>query len=116
MTAINYIEINKKSWNNRVESHLKSDFYDLNGFLKGKNSLNDIELTLLGDIQDKSILHLQCHFGQDTISLGMLGANPTGVDLSDQAISRAKELSKKTGINADFISCDIYELPQGSVK
>lgn len=60
--------------------HLKSDFYDVEGFLKGESSLNDIELGLLGDIKGKSILHLQCHFGQDTISLGRLGANVTGVD------------------------------------
>ena len=59
--------------------HLKSDFYDVEGFLKGESSLNDIELGLLGDIKGKSILHLQCHFGQDTISLGRLGANVTGV-------------------------------------
>ena len=65
----NYIEINKQSWNNRLESHLKSDFYNLEGFLNGKTSLNKIELDLLGDVRDKDILHLQCHFGQDTISL-----------------------------------------------
>ena len=72
-----YLEINRKSWNNRVDVHLKSDFYDVEGFLKGESSLNDIELGLLGDIKGKSILHLQCHFGQDTISLGRLGANVT---------------------------------------
>ena len=58
----NYIEINKQSWNCRLESHLKSDFYDLDGFLQGNSSLNDIELKLLGDIRGKNILHLQCHF------------------------------------------------------
>ena len=89
----NYIEINKQSWNNRLESHLKSDFYNLEGFLNGKTSLNEIELDLLGDVQDKDILHLQCHFGQDTISLGRLGANVTGIDLSDKAIESAIELS-----------------------
>ena len=56
----------------QVDVHLKSDFYDVEGFLKGESSLNDIELGLLGDIKGKSILHLQCHFGQDTISLGRL--------------------------------------------
>ncbi len=81
----NYIEINKQSWNNRLESHLKSDFYNLDGFMNGKTSLKEIELDLLGDVKDKDILHLQCHFGQDTISLGRLGANVTGVDLSDKA-------------------------------
>lgn len=108
----NYIEINKQSWNSRLESHLRSDFYDLDGFLRGDSSLNDIELKLLGDIKGKNILHLQCHFGQDTISLARLGANVTGVDLSDKSIEKAKELSKKTQTSVTFICCNIYELPQ----
>lgn len=53
----NYIEINRQSWNNRTEAHLKSEFYDLENFLKGKSSLNDIELNLLGNIKGKTILH-----------------------------------------------------------
>jgi SAM-dependent methyltransferase len=107
----NYLEINRKAWNNRVEAHLKSEFYDLENFLKGKSSLNDIELNLLGDINGKTILHLQCHFGQDTISLSRLGANVTGVDLSDNAIESAKQIAKETGSNTTFICCDIYDLP-----
>ena len=107
----NYIEINRQSWNKRTETHLKSEFYDLDNFLKGKSSLNDIELKLLGDIKGKSILHLQCHFGQDTISLGRLGADITGVDLSDKAIESAKQIAKDTNSNAEFICCDIYDLP-----
>lgn len=108
----NYIKINKESWNNKTDFHLKSDFYDLEGFLKGKSSLNTIELKLLGDIRGKSILHLQCHFGQDTLSLARLGASVTGVDLSDKAIEKANELAKKINIEADFICCDIYDLPK----
>lgn len=107
----NYIEINKQSWNNRIDTHLKSEFYDLNGFLNGKTSLNDIELNLLGNIKGKSILHLQCHFGQDSISLSRLGADVTGIDLSDKAIESAKLISKKTDSNITFICCDIYDLP-----
>lgn len=107
----NYIEINRQSWNNRTDTHLKSDFYDLDGFLKGNSSLNDIELNLLGDIKGKTILHLQCHFGQDTISLSRLGADVTGVDLSDKAIESARQIAKTTQSNAKFICCNIYELP-----
>ncbi|MCB0541665.1 MAG: SAM-dependent methyltransferase, partial [Bacteroidetes bacterium] len=99
-SAKNYIEVNRQSWNNITETHLKSEFYDLDGFLKGKNSLNDIELNLLGDIHGKSILHLQCHFGQDTISLGRLGANVTGVDLSDKAIESARQIAKNIHVDA----------------
>ena len=60
--------------------------------MKGKSSLNKIELDLLGNIKGKSILHLQCHFGQDTISLGSLGAELIGIDLSSKAIESANKL------------------------
>jgi 2-polyprenyl-3-methyl-5-hydroxy-6-metoxy-1,4-benzoquinol methylase len=108
----NYIEINRQSWNNRTETHLKSEFYNLAAFLNGKSSLNDIELNLLGNIKGKTILHLQCHFGQDTISLSRLGADVTGVDLSDKAIESAKQIARDTQSNTKFICCDIYELPK----
>jgi 2-polyprenyl-3-methyl-5-hydroxy-6-metoxy-1,4-benzoquinol methylase len=110
--ANNYIEINKQSWNNRIDAHLKSKFYDLDHFMKGKTSLNSIELELLGDITGKTILHLQCHFGQDTISLNRLGAEVTGVDLSDKAIESARQIAKDTNAKVTFICCDIYDLPQ----
>ena len=106
-----YRDVNRKSWNNRVDAHFKSDFYNVTEFIKGKTSLNSIELDLLGDVQNKSILHLQCHFGQDSISLARLGAKVTGVDLSDKAIQTAQELNAKTNTNVDFICCDIYDLP-----
>lgn len=111
MKHLNYLEINKNSWNNATEHHYKSDFYDVEGFIKGKSSLNKIELGLLGDILGKTLLHLQCHFGQDTISLARLGAKVTGVDLSDKAIAKANELAKITQTDATFICCDIYDLP-----
>lgn len=107
-----YKNINRKSWNSKVEIHINSDFYDNDNFIKGKSSLNDIELSLLGEIQGKSILHLQCHFGQDTISLTRLGANATGVDISDVAIDRARALAIQTSSQAKFICSDIYDLPQ----
>ena len=108
----NYIEINKKSWNGRLQSHLNSDFYDVPSFIDGKSSLNKIELDLLGDIKGKSILHLQCHFGQDTISLSRLGAETVGVDFSDKSIEQAKKLAKTTDSNTRFICSDVYELPK----
>lgn len=108
----NYLAINRNSWNNKTETHLKSEFYDLEGFLKGKSSLNDIEVHLLGNVQGKSILHLQCHFGQDTLSLRRLGAKVTGVDLSDKAIESAKQLAKDIDADARFICCDLYNLPK----
>ncbi len=106
-----YLKINKASWNRKTDTHMESDFYDVKGFLKGKTSLKNIELDLLGDLKDKSILHLQCHFGLDTLSLARMGAWVTGVDLSNQAIHRARELAQKTNLDAKFINCDLYELP-----
>lgn len=107
----NYLDINKNSWNARVEPHLESDFYFVDEFLKGRNSLNSIELDLLGDVKGKSILHLQCHFGQDSISLSRMGAKVTGVDLSDKAIDAAKDLAKQCGTDTEFICTDVYNLP-----
>lgn len=107
-----YININKQTWNNKTDVHIDSDFYDVAGFLDGKSSLNTIELKLLGDIKDKKILHLQCHFGQDSLSLARLGAKVTGIDLSDKAIDKAKELNSKLGLDVQFICCDIYDTPK----
>lgn len=107
----NYLDLNRSSWNKRTDIHYSSDFYDVKGFLAGNTSLKNIELELLGDISGKKILHLQCHFGQDTLSLARMGAHLTGVDLSDRAIERANELAKTIGSESRFICCDIYDLP-----
>jgi len=104
-----YKNINRQSWNDRVDSHLQSEFYDVEGFLKGQTSLKEIELPLLGDVNGKSILHLQCHFGQDTLSLQRMGAKCTGIDLSDKAIVLARELNEQLGLDAEFVACDVYD-------
>jgi SAM-dependent methyltransferase len=106
-----YLTVNKQSWNNRVDAHVASAFYNVAGLINGDTSLNDIELNLLGNISGKSILHLQCHFGQDTISLQRMGAEVTGVDLSDKAIEKANELAIKTHTAPTFICSDVYDLP-----
>lgn len=107
-----YIEVNKLLWNEKTQYHVASDFYDMNGFLAGKTSLKDAELGLLGDVKGKSILHLQCHFGQDSLSLARMGAKVTGADLSDKAIGKAIELNTQLGLDARFICSDVYELPE----
>ena len=108
----NYIAINRKAWNNKTDIHLNSEFYFLEDFKEGKSSLNSIEINLLGDVKQKSILHLQCHFGQDSMSLSRLGANVTGMDFSDKAIHRAKSLAHELKLNTKFICCDVYDLPK----
>ena len=107
---MDYIKLNRKFWNDKTDIHYESEFYDVKSFLKGNTSLNPIELNLLGNIEGKSILHLQCHFGQDSISLARMGAQVTGVDFSDKAIKKAHELSESTKVNARFIQSDVYEL------
>src|SRR5436189_4993553 len=115
-TQPDYVELNRRAWNMRTTYHVQSSFYHVKEFTKGESSLNAIELALLGDIKGKSILHLQCHFGQDSLSLARMGAKVTGVDLSDKSIEKAKELNKQLDLDADFICCNIYDLPNHLTK
>jgi SAM-dependent methyltransferase len=110
--ALNYQSINRTLWNARTPLHLKSGFYDLPGFIKNPSSLKEIELELLGNIQGKRALHLQCHFGQDTISLGKLGARTTGLDFSEAAIEQARLLATATASDAIFVRADVYDAPK----
>ncbi len=109
---LNYLSINRASWNRRTPVHLSSDFYGMDEFIKGKTSLKPIELNLLGDVKGKNILHLQCHFGQDSLSLARMGAKVTGMDFSDRAIEEARALAIQLHSDAKFICCDIYSLPE----
>ena len=107
-----YFQTNQTLWDAKTKVHVESDFYDMEAFLKGKSSLNKIELEFLKDIKGKSLLHLQCHFGQDTLSLARMGAKVTGVDLSTNSIETARKLNDQLGLDAQFINCNIYDLPQ----
>ena len=89
-----YFETNRKAWDLRVDVHKTSEMYDLETFKNGRNSLTEIELKALGGIvEGKSLLHLQCHFGQDTMSWQRRGAQCTGLDFSDVAVQSARELA-----------------------
>ncbi|HEY4652832.1 MAG TPA: class I SAM-dependent methyltransferase [Pontibacter sp.] len=105
-----YIQKNKALWDARTGVHVNSAFYAIDTFKAGRNSLNEIELALLGDVRGKKLLHLQCHFGQDTLSLARMGAVVTGVDLSDAAITKARELATELNLDARFICCNVLEL------
>ena len=109
--STNYIELNRNAWNQKTDYHVRSKFYDNDAFINGKSSLNNIELELLADVSGKNILHLQCHFGQDTLSLQRLGGSVTGVDFSDAAVSQAQALAQRLKLDAKFICCDVYDLP-----
>jgi 2-polyprenyl-3-methyl-5-hydroxy-6-metoxy-1,4-benzoquinol methylase len=105
-----YFKANKELWNQRTAIHKDSSFYDVSSFVQGKSSLNEIELRELGDVQGKKILHLQCHFGMDSLSLVRIGADVTGVDLSDTAIEQANKLKTELSLDAKFICCNVYDL------
>lgn len=105
-----YLKANRELWNELTPIHARSHFYDVEGFKSGRCTLSPIEVEEVGDVSSKSLLHLQCHFGMDTLSWAKLGAKAVGVDFSDEAIALARSLSEETGIIANFICSDIYEL------
>jgi len=107
-----YTQSNRKLWNAWTKIHEKSELYDNESFKAGRNTLKSIELAELGEVRGKSLLHLQCHFGQDSLSWARLGAQVTGVDFSEEAITLARSLAGELGLEARFICSDIYELPE----
>lgn len=109
MEHLEQFETNRKTWNSKVAVHAESGFYDLENFKRGKSSLNKYESDALGDISGKNLLHLQCHFGQDTLSLARMGAQCTGIDISDEGIKLAKQLNSELNHDANFICCNVLD-------
>jgi len=110
---VEHIKINQASWDKRTKIHVSSDFYDVKGFVSGSSSLTEIELSELGNVKEKKLLHLQCHFGLDTLSWAREGAIVTGVDLSPVAIEKANEIKNQVKLQANFICSDVYEFGKG---
>ncbi|TNJ44610.1 class I SAM-dependent methyltransferase [Tamlana fucoidanivorans] len=104
-----YFDTNRDTWNKKVAVHAKSTLYDLEGFKKGNSSLKRYELEALGNVSGKSLLHLQCHFGQDTLSWSRMGAQCTGVDLSDEGIKLARKLNDELHLDAQFECCNVLD-------
>lgn len=104
--------VNKETWNKKTAVHFESRFYDKHAFAKAKNSLHLYETTALSNVTGKSMLHLQCHFGQDSLSWVHKGAAVTAVDISDAAIQLATQLSKELELPARFICCNVLETSQ----
>ena len=101
------IATNKELWDSRVAGHMASKFYDMEGFRAGQSSLKALDLELMGSVQGLSLLHLQCHFGQDTLSWARMGAQVTGVDFSDAAVEAARQLAQELQIPARFEVADL---------
>ena len=103
---------NQRLWEAWTAVHAAGEFYDLDGFRAGGIRLRDDEVEAVGDVRGRSLLHLQCHFGIDTLSWARLGATVTGADFSPAAIRLAREIAADLGIaDARFVESNLYDLP-----
>jgi len=109
---MNKFEYNRESWNEKTALHVESDFYNVKHFKEGDSSLNSIELDEIGEVKGKKLLHLQCHFGMDTLSFARMGADVTGIDISDESIRVARNLALELSIPARFIRSNVYEIDE----
>jgi SAM-dependent methyltransferase len=102
---------NLAHWNEVTAHHVASPMYRTDDFRRGEIVLDPVVRDQVGDVAGKRLLHLQCHFGLDTLSLGRMGAAVTGLDFSDAAIEQARALAAETGIDAAFICSDVLNPP-----
>ncbi|MDQ1256720.1 MAG: hypothetical protein QG656_1319 [Candidatus Hydrogenedentes bacterium] len=107
-----YFEKNKAKWNAYTPIHAASKFYDLESFKRGKCSLFHVERDEVGEVLGKTLLHLQCHFGMDTLSWARLGADVVGVDFAEEAIRLARQLASELNIPARFVCSNVYDLTE----
>lgn len=106
-----FLQVNRARWNELVDVHAGSAHYDLEGFLAGEIRLRDYEIEDVGDVTGKTLLHLQCHFGIETLSWARLGARVTGVDFSDKAVELGARLAEQAGLEGRFVCSDVNTLP-----
>jgi SAM-dependent methyltransferase len=92
--------------------HVRSEFYDVEGWKSGRRSdPYPLLVSEVGDVAGKDLLHLQCHFGLDTLSWARRGARVTGIDFSERGIEQARLLAAEAGLDARFLVSDVAELP-----
>ncbi len=106
-----FMAMNRELWDEWTTIHEGSDFYDLASFREGGMRLADYEIDDIGDVEGRSLLHLQCHFGIDTLSFARLGASVTGADFSPRAVTLAGRLAQELSLDARFVESDLYDLP-----
>jgi len=106
-----WLAINRAHWDERVPIHRQGRFYDVDGFKTGRSTLRRQEVDDLVPVVGKTLVHLQCHFGLDTLSWARLGATVAGVDFSAPAIEAARALAAETGIAAEFVEGNVYDAP-----
>jgi SAM-dependent methyltransferase len=107
------LKVNQVLWDAWTPINAESEFYDVSSFRTGERAirLSDYEREEIGPVDGKSLLHLQCHIGLDTLSWARLGAKVTGADFSEKSIEQARALSAEVDIPAEFVVSDIYDLP-----
>ena len=107
------LDANRRSWDERVGIHSRSAFYDVEGWLAAERMPRDEERAALGEVTGKTLVHLQCHFGMDTLRFARAGASVTGVDFSGAAIAEATVLAERAGLAARsrFVCSDVYDAP-----
>jgi SAM-dependent methyltransferase len=101
--------LNQAFWDERVPIHVAGRFYDVEGFKAGRETLRPFELEEMGAVAGRDLVHLQCHFGQDTLAWARHGARVSGLDFSAPAIEAARRLADEMGIAADFVAADVYD-------
>jgi 2-polyprenyl-3-methyl-5-hydroxy-6-metoxy-1,4-benzoquinol methylase len=109
-----YLDENRRLWDAWTKVHVDSAFYDVDSFRSGANPIRvaDYEIEEVGDVRGKSLLHLQCHFGLDTLSWARLGATVTGADFSSEGVAAATALANEVDLPATFIHSNLYDLPE----
>ena len=105
-----YVQLNRDLWNEWTEINFRSAFYDVAGFKAEPSPLDPEVLAGLGDIANADVLHLQCHFGMDTLRIARACKSIVGVDFSPAAIARARQLAADTKIAARFVEADVLTL------
>lgn len=107
-----FLGSNRELWDEWTGIHESSAFYDLQAFREGGVRLRDGEIEHVGDVRGKTLLHLQCHFGIDSLSWARLGATVTGVDFSPKAVALASSLAADLALDARFVESNLYDLPE----
>ena len=104
-------DVNRRVWDERAALHERSAFYGLEAFRAGGSTLRPVEVEELGDVAGRSLLHLQCHFGLDTLSWARRGARVTGVDFAERAVALARRVARECGLEARFVCAAVEDLP-----
>lgn len=106
-----HLEANRALWDHLTPIHAAAQVYDVPVFKAGKSTLDPLDVEEVGDVRGKRLLHLQCHFGLDTMSWARRGASVTGADFSPESIALAKSLAAELGLDARFVCSNVYDLP-----